>query len=149
MPNAESLRFDIVGPVLLVVHADMAPEAEDWSRLRVVREANRDKLRGTLVIAPPRAKLSASQRSDVAQYMKVTGASTAVVTDSALVRGVARAIGFLGVPVRAFAPIELESALNFLSVPSSRHAELLRRVDVLRAQLSISQPPPMTLSKGA
>ncbi len=148
MNNADSLRFDILGHVLLVVHADMVPDAGDWSRLAVVRDANRDKLRGTLVIAPPRASITASQRADVAQYMKETGSSTAVVTDSALIRGVARAVGFLGVPVRAFAPAELPSALNFLVVPPSRHAELIRRVDALKAQLAWSHPPTLTIQRG-
>jgi hypothetical protein len=68
--------------------------------------------------------------------MKETGASVAVVTDSALVRGVARAVGFLGVQVRAFSPKELTSALDFLVVPPSRHAELVRRIEILKAQLA-------------
>ncbi len=58
-----------------------------------------------------------------------------MVTESALIRGVARAVGFLGVQVRAFAPTELSSALNFPVVPPSRHADMLRRIDVLKAHL--------------
>ncbi len=114
--------------------------------MMVVRNAHRDKLRGILVVAPPRASLSAAQRSDVARTMKETGASTAVVTDSALVRGVARAIGFLGVPVRAFAPAEIASALNFLIVPPTRHEEFIRRIEVLKMQVS-SRPPQIPLHK--
>jgi hypothetical protein len=39
--------------------------------------------------------------------------------------------------VRGFAPLQLKSALDFLSVPSSRHAELIRTVEALRGQLAV------------
>jgi len=123
---------------MLVVHADVPPDEGDWARMVVVRNANREKIRGNLVVAPPRASINAGQRADVAQFMKETGVSIAVVTDSALIRGVARAVGFLGVQVRAFAPTELASALNFLAVAPSRHADMARRIDALKAQLASS-----------
>jgi hypothetical protein len=135
VPN-DSLRFDIVDHVLLIVHADVPPSDADWSRLLLVRNANRERLRSHLVIAPPRASINASQRAEVARFMKETGMTIAVVTDSALVRGVARAIGFLGVRLRAFAPGELTSALDFAIVPSSRHAEFRRRIELMKAQLT-------------
>ena len=135
MLRADSLRFDIIDHVMLIVHADVPPDEADWARMAVVRNANREKIRSNLVIAPPRASINARQRADVAQFMRETGTSVAVLTDSALIRGVARAVGFLGVQVRAFAPSELASALNFLVVPPSRHAEMSRRIDAMKAQL--------------
>ncbi|HYP87000.1 MAG TPA: hypothetical protein VEQ59_02590 [Polyangiaceae bacterium] len=132
-----TLRFDIVDHVLVIVHADVPPADDDWRRLILVRNANRQKIRGNLVVAPPRASINAAQRADVAAFTRETGIVIAVVTESALVRGVALAIGLLGVPVRGFAPLQLKSALDFLSVPSSRHAELLRTVEALRAQLAV------------
>jgi hypothetical protein len=144
--NANSFRFDIVDHLMLVVHADMPPDDEDWTRMIVVRDANRVKIRGTLVIAQPRASLSAAQRADVAGFMKSTGTSVAVVTDSALIRGVARAVAFLGVQVRAFSPAEVNDALQFLLVPQARHAHMLHRIDAMRAQLGTypSLRPPGT-----
>jgi len=133
--DSDSFRFDIVDHVMLVVHADMPPSDADWARMVVVRNANRDRIRSNLVVAPPRASINASQRSDVAQFMKANGTSIAVVTDSALIRGVARAVGFLGVQVRAFAPNELTSALDFLVVSPSRHPEFGRRTEIMKAQL--------------
>ena len=135
MADSDSFRFDIVDHVMLVVHADMPPSDADWARMVVVRNANRDRIRSNLVVAPPRASINASQRSDVAQFMKANGTSIAVVTDSALIRGVARAVGFLGVQVRAFAPNELTSALDFLVVSPSRHPEFGRRTEIMKAQL--------------
>lgn len=132
----DTLRFDIIDHVMLIVHADVAPSDSDWARLSVVRNGSRGKLRGTLVIAPPRASINAAQRADVAKFMKETGSSVAVLTDSALIRGVAMAVGFLGVKVRAFAPNALTAALNFLVVPESRYAVFTRRVEALSAQLN-------------
>lgn len=134
--NSDSLRFDIIDHVMLIVHADVPPSDADWSRLIRVRNASRDRLRGLFVTAPPRASINASQRADVAHFAKDTRISIAVITDSALIRGVARAVGFLGVPVRAFLPSELTSAFNFLIVPPSRHAEFTRRIELMKAQLA-------------
>ena len=136
MNNADSLRFDIVDHIMLIVHADAPPDDGDWARMVVVRNGNRDKIRSNLVIAPPRATINAAQRADVAKFMKETGISIAVVTDSALIRGVARAVGFLGVQVRAFALAEMPSALNYLVVPQARHDAMIRRIDALKAQLA-------------
>ena len=134
--NSDSLRFAIVDHVMVIVHADVPPSDEDWARLIVVRNANRERLRGNLVIAPPRASINGSQRADVAQFMKETGITIAVVTDSALIRGVARAVGFLGVPVRAFTGNELTSALDFLIIARSRQPEFTRRIELMKLQLA-------------
>ncbi|HYQ26559.1 MAG TPA: hypothetical protein VER04_05045 [Polyangiaceae bacterium] len=130
--------------VMLVVHADVPPDEDEWARMTVVRDANRAKIRGVVVVAPARASLNAAQRADVAQFVRASGASVAVVTDSALMRGVARAVGFLGVQVRAFSPTEQSEALRFSLVPQARHADMLRRLDAMRAQLAASaslRPP--------
>ena len=74
LPNSDSLRFDIVDHVMLIVHADVPPSDADWARMIVVRNANRERLRSSLVLAPPRASINASQRADVTQFMKETGA---------------------------------------------------------------------------
>jgi len=145
--SSDTIRFDIVGHVMLIVHADMPPDPDDWARLSRVRNANIDKLRGSLVIAPPRASINASQRADAARAMKATNASTAVVTESALIRAVTRAVGFLGIPVRAFSPSEIASALNYLVVPQSRHAEIIQRVEILKSQLAL-RAPQATVHKG-
>ena len=134
--SESTIRFDLVDHVFVIVHADAPPAEEDWKRMALVRNANKAKIRGNLVIAPPRASINAAQRADVAAFMKSTGSSVAVVTDSALIRGVAMAVAFLGVQVRAFSPAELERALSFLAVPPSRGAEVVRRVEILKGQLA-------------
>jgi hypothetical protein len=133
--RSETLRFDLVDHVMLIVHADLPPADADWARMLVVRNANKKRIRSNLVIAPPRASINAAQRADIARFMRETGISIAVVTESALIRGIARAVGFLGVQVRAFDPSELGSALNYMVVPVSRHANMIRHVELMKAQL--------------
>lgn len=135
--SANSLRFDLVDHVLVVVHADVAPDDDDWRRLMLVRDANRARIRGNLVIAPPRASINAAQRADVAAFLKETGSSIAVLTDSALIRGVALAVGLAGVKVRAFQSNELAKALSYLVVPPSRQADLSARIDRMKSQLAV------------
>lgn len=133
--SANSLRFDLLDHVFVIVHADVPPDDEDWKRMTLVRDASRAKIRGNLVLAPPRASINAAQRAEVAAFMRQTGASIAVVTDSALIRGVALAVAFLGGQVRAFASNELTQALNYLMVPASRYDDFTRRIEGLKAQL--------------
>jgi hypothetical protein len=128
---------------MLIVHADVPPTDQDWARMLTVRNASTHKLRGILVVAPPRATINSAQRADVAKFMRETGKTIAVLTESALIRGVARAVGLLGVQVRAFGLGELGNALNYLLVPVARHDELIRRVEGMRAQLSPPARPPL------
>jgi hypothetical protein len=121
--------------IMLIVHADMPPDADDWARMSVVRNANASRLRGTLVVAPPRAAINAAQRAEVASFMKMSGSSVAVLTDSALIRGVARAVAFLNLNVRAFEPVDIGAALNFLLLADVKHKDAIRRVEMLKAQL--------------
>lgn len=134
-----SLRFELVEHVMLLVHAEAPPRAEDWAQMRAMRNAHRDRIRSNLVVAPGEASIDAAQRADVAEFMKETGTSVAVVTDSALIRGVAQAVGFLGAQIKAFGPTELSSALNFLVVPPSRHADMIRRVEAMKLELGWSR----------
>ena len=133
MTVTDTLRFDLVDQILLVVHADVPPSEADWARLMVVRNANRHKIRGTLVVAPPRASINSAQRADVVEFMKQSGTAIAVMTESVLIRGVARAVGFLGVKVQAFPLREVAQALDSLGVARSRQGEMMRRIDALKS----------------
>lgn len=131
---------------MLVVHADVPPAASDWERMVLVRNANRTRIRGTLVVAPPRATIDSAQRSDIVAFLKQTGGRIAVLTNSALVRGMALAVGLLGLPVRAFAPTGLDGALEYLSLPARHSADVAKRIASLQAQLA---PPPAAPRHGA
>lgn len=136
MATPDTLRFDVLDHVMLIVHANLAPDAEQWSRMMLVRGSPTSGVRDCLVVAPPRASLSVAQRADVVRLSK--RGSIAVLTESALVRGVSAAVGLLGVKVRAFDPRDLEKALTYLELPPRRHADAERRLTLLKSQLEIS-----------
>lgn len=136
MAHRDTLRFDIVDHVMLIVHADVAPATDDWARMILVRSSATSGVRACLVVAPPRATLNAAQRGDVVRFTK--DGSIAVLTESALIRGVAAAVGLLGVQVRAFAPSEEERALNYLGLRQGRYPDALRRLALLKSQLAPS-----------
>lgn len=121
--------------MLLVVCADAPPADLDWARLKSVREANRAKIQMALVVAPPRAVLSAAQRAEIAAFMKATDSGLTIITDSALNRGIVLALGMLGLKVRAYAPSEVAQALNHCGFSAPRALEMRRRIDTLTAQL--------------
>ena len=135
------MKTEIVDGVLLVVHGTEAPFDHEWDEyLNQVR----------LVVATGRPRAIAiteggaptlSQRSQLNQILRGTGAIGAVVSDSAFVRGIVTALSWFNRGVRSFAPEEFEFACEHLglSVPQIRH--LGARLNALRDSLGL---PPFT-----
>lgn len=134
MQGPRTLRFRVVGELMLVVHADIVPSESDWSQMLRTRDDAKPK--SILVVAPPKASINASQRADVQTYLAQTGARIAVLTDSKLVRGAALAVAWFGVPVRAFPSKGLGDALTFLEVKPERLQIIERAIQDLDAELA-------------
>jgi hypothetical protein len=60
---------------------------------------------------------------------------SAVVTSSAVGRGIVTAVAWLGTKVRAFAPVNVRDALDYLRVPEELRYGILREVASLRMGL--------------
>lgn len=65
----------------------------------------------------------------------------AIVTGSTFARGVLLAIRAINPFYHGFSPNDLEGALRYLEMPSFQSADVLRRVNALRAELGL---PPVT-----
>jgi hypothetical protein len=135
-PQRDTLRFDLVDHLLVVVAADAPPGEADWERLRTVREANRGRIRMMLLVAQPRSLPTSAQREEFTTFMRLTGLGVAVITDSALLRGLGLAMSKLGLKVRAYAPSDLARAFEFCGVSESRREDLTRLIGALKAQLA-------------
>lgn len=133
--RSPSMAFRVVGDILLIVHADMPPSAEDWSEMSKLREALADRLKGQLVVAPPRAIIDARQRADVKAFWQRSHVSLAVLTDSRLARGAAIAVAWFGVAVRAWPTQYIDEAMTFLAVPVERREELRQAAQALAAEI--------------
>ena len=134
-----------VDGVFLEAHDHSPPSDEEWDALleklpRFAEEARRTGSlpRGALIVSDGGAP-NPRQRKELARVTWATGLAglpKAVVTSSALVRGVVTALNWLGSETRAFAPHELPHALEHLGVPEGHRPGLLLEITKLRAELS-------------
>src|ERR1022692_4344288 len=104
MPQPVTMAYRIVKDILLVVHADRAPSAEDWAGMVHMRDSYPGRLKGQLVVAPAHASIDACQRADVQAFSQRTRSRIALLTDSQHARGAATAVAWFGVAVRALTP---------------------------------------------
>ncbi len=115
--------------VAVVVHAPGEPSDAEFDEFMAdIREAS---VRGLVVVAP-QAKLSARQRKQMQQWFQGSKARGAVVTNSTVARGVVTAIGWFKVPIRAFAPNDLEGAFEYAGVAPQARAgveQAIRRLE--------------------
>ena len=65
--------------------------------------------------------------------MKRNVARNAVVTRSTITRGVMTALGWFGLPVKAFLPSNLDGALEFLAVPVEHRSDVLATLDKVKS----------------
>ena len=136
--NLACLVFD---DIMVVVHANAPPTDEGWARMLLIRDLNRPKLRGMLVVAPPKATISLEQRKDVYAFLKETGSRISVLSDSAAVRVIASTVGLLGVKVRAFDMKDLKKALDYIGADSALIPDVLRQIGSMRLSFPPSAEP--------
>ena len=135
--------YDYVDDVMVTVHKAVDPSQEDWSQMLTDLQAKLRHLRGNLVLAGD-IKLTARQRKGVADAVGGSRLKVAVMTESAITRGILRAIGWLGGPtgVRPFAMQELAGALDYLEVRGRQRRQVEDVIGKLRASLSESSDAP-------
>ena len=72
----------------------------------------------------------------MAKVKEVLPFPTAIVTHSAIARGIATAFAWIGKNVRAFSPDQLGDALLYLTVPAASQPELLSEVASMRVRIA-------------
>jgi len=129
--------YDYVDDMMITVHKDVDPTQEDWSRMLTDLKVKARELRSSLVLAGS-IKLTARQRKELADTVGGSKLKVAVMTESAVTRGILRAIGWLGGPtnVRPFAMKDLGGALDFLEIREPRRRRVEVAIDALRAGLA-------------
>jgi hypothetical protein len=120
----KTMCFDVIGDVVLVLHATESPSPIDWDRcMRTAGEVGRRL--GTaprLLVGTLGGRPNALQR---ATYAELLGRGmVAVVTDSAAVRTVVHYMSIFNPAIRAFA--DFEAALAFLGRPEIPIDERMR-----------------------
>jgi hypothetical protein len=108
----ETLAFEYVNEMLLLIHTTEEPSDEDWDAM--VKHAYAQKtLRGTVVLSPG-AKPKPTMRSDIRSLHDHFGTKTAVITTSVVSKGVMTALSWFNVPIKGFSPDQIPEALAYL-----------------------------------
>jgi hypothetical protein len=117
--------------VVIGVHTEQAPsdsEWDGWIQICAKRAPNR---LGFLIFTDGGGP-SSVQRSKLSRIPELKTIPSAVVTSSAVGRGIVTAVSWLGTKVRAFAPANLRDALDYLRVPEELRDGVLREVAAIR-----------------
>lgn len=120
--------------VAIAVHTEQAPSDGEWDGwIELCAKESPHRL-GFLVFSDGGGP-SSVQRSKLSRIPELKRIPSAVVTSSAVGRGIVTAVSWLGTKVRAFAPVNVRDALDYLRVPEDLRHGVLREVASLRMGL--------------
>lgn len=132
-----TMLWEFVGPLQLVVlvHGAKAPGDAEWEAYAAWLHAvyGSGKLRRVLVFADGPGP-NARQRQRLHYFGEHT-VSTAVVTHTVVARGVVTALSWF-YEIRAFSPVKLDAALEYLAIPRFDRIGVRKTIAALRDQLS-------------
>ncbi|HEU4406272.1 MAG TPA: hypothetical protein VFS43_13490 [Polyangiaceae bacterium] len=130
----EAWRHTLVDGVWLTVHGARPPTDAEWQRhVDELLDAG-ERVRAILILTEGPGP-DARQRATLKALPELLCLPRAVVTGSALARGAATAVHWLGGEVRSFAPDELGDALAYLGAGAAAGDELKWRAAQMKAAL--------------
>jgi hypothetical protein len=134
----DTLLYKIANELALLVHGDDAPSDHDWGAYVDALDRHHGRLSSVLVLADGPGP-NAAQRARLNALVERAGrpVPTAVVTHSAVARGIVTVLHWFNPGIRAFAPEELAKALDYLAVEGSRRAPLKCEIAELRLILAL------------
>jgi hypothetical protein len=106
------------GVAMLAVKSDVPPSPADFEEVTADLTAQ-PQLTG-IVVRPRGAAPGASQRASMQELISKRSLRMAVLTESKLVRGVATALRWFGLPVECFTDAMLDDALRFVGISPER-----------------------------
>lgn len=141
-----TMAFGSIGNLVIAVHGTAPPNDPEWDEYMVVlKEAARiggvERAR-SLVITEGGAPNSA-QRKKVNELLSGRAGLCAVISDSAIVRGVVTALNWYNPMIKAYSPAQMEQAMHYLKVSGKQAQEALAMVGKLKADLAAlrGRPP--------
>jgi hypothetical protein len=133
--TGRTLRYELDGTLLVLVHGARPPSDIDWNEY--VHALGASRVTG-LLVATDGAGPDGPQRAKVNDLVRQRGGSfpTAVVTGSLVARGIVTALGWFNPKVRAFAPAEIARALAHVGADPGKREEVVRRIAMMRIALA-------------
>ncbi len=126
------MAFRHVGPIVVAVHDNQTPLADEWTQyLTLLRELDLE-LKGKLelasgVIFTDGGGPSSSQRVEFNKIVRGRTVVSAIVSESLAVRGIVGALSlFNPTGLKVFVPSEWRAAMEFARIPPLRHLEFLQ-----------------------
>ena len=130
--NSKSILFERRDQIVLLVHSADPPNNADWDEyVQALAKAARNGATGLLVLTDGVGPDS-TQRKMISDIKL----RTAVVTLSRMARGIVTALGWLGANIRAFAPDQMDEALDSLGVPAADREAVSRRLAAMRLEVA-------------
>jgi hypothetical protein len=136
-----TLRWKIIGDVLLIVHAAVPPSEEEWAAFMSFCDELGPRMRNCLVFSE--TALTPAQRRQVARCVAAAGTEgVAVVTASRFPRMAVTALGWTTGIHRAFPPESVDRALDYLGVKEPARTEIVLCTRAFQRELGVRSPPP-------
>lgn len=131
-----TLLYRSIGSLVLLVHAPVPPAPDEWTQYvsdleSVGRNYPEDV---TLLVIAEGSGPSAAQRDELRIHAP-RKLRTSVVTTSTVARTIVTLLGWVTPTIRAFAPANMDSAFDYLSISPEARPAILRQLAALRAQV--------------
>jgi hypothetical protein len=135
----EAWKHSLIDGIWLTVHGSRPPTDAEWQSHVNEMLGSIDRVRAVLILTEGPSP-DARQRAILGAMPELLALPRAVVTGSAMARGAATAVQWLGGEIRSFEPDELDDALGYLVAGAATGDELKRRASQLKAELSRTKP---------
>jgi hypothetical protein len=93
-----------------------------------------------VIVVTEGSGLTSKQRSMYAKHQSLLSQPTAIVSSSAVMRGIVTAMSWLGAKHQAFSPQRMDLAFEFLGVPPATRQRVLREIEVMQGKLHEVMP---------
>lgn len=138
MNTRASMKYLVVNSVALMVHTKDNPSDDEWSDFMTRLRQDRGKYGCALIFTDGGgpSTMQRGQMNDAFEEMGFKG-KVAVVTISRLARGIVTALSWFNPNVKAFTPLQINAALEYLEVPAKDQDKVRGELTRVRTQLGL------------
>ncbi|NUP09682.1 MAG: hypothetical protein HOW73_26860 [Polyangiaceae bacterium] len=127
-----TMRFEQFGDTVAMVHTADAPSDTEWDAMLAFLRTHWP---ARVLVFTEGGGPTTLQRGRLNDALGKDVMSTAVVTSSAVVRGIVTALSWFNPGIKTFSPDGAAAALRYLGVPAEERHELMRRVSKMSSEL--------------
>ena len=133
----QNVAFKLIGNYLICAYNELSPSEEDARKsLEVFKSLDLDKVK--ILTFTKGGAPTASQRKAINDVLHGRSLTTAVVSDSSLIRGIITAFSWFNTKIKAFSGSSIEDAFRYLDIPTSRWDFFAE--EALKVQAEVERP---------